>query len=117
MLLAFSDGCCPRIDWYWNGKKEQGSFIIQAEKVNENCHYVLEGGRGKFEDGIWMCGDSWWIGKISDKGQCKGWYHASTKSKPNVRVQNDSPSILYLNYIIIGILQARKEPLRVFMIE
>ena len=83
---------------YWNGEKEQGTFIIQAEKVNENCHYVLEGGshyvleggRGRFEDGIWMCGDSWWYGNPSDKGQCKGNVHASTKSKPNVRVQNDS---------------------------
>ena len=88
MLLAFSDGCCPRIDWYWNGKKRQGTFIIQAEKVKGNCHYVLEG--GKWQDGIWMCGDSWWIGGLSDKGQCQGTWHASTKSKPNVRVQNDS---------------------------
>ena len=29
--------------------------------------------------------------KPSDKGQCKdGWYHASTDSKPNVHVQDDS---------------------------
>ena len=88
MLLAFSDGCCPRIDWYMNGRKKQGTFIIQAEKVNENCHYVLEG--GEYQDGIWMCGDSWWYGGLSDKGQCKGDYYASTDSKPNVRVQDDS---------------------------
>ena len=86
LLFAFSDGCCPRIDWYWNGEKEQGSFIIQAEKVNENCHYVLEGGKY----GIWMCGDRWWIGFLFEKGQCNGDYYASTDSKPNVRVQNDS---------------------------
>ena len=88
MLLAFSDGCCPRIDWYWDGEKQQGSFIIQDEKVNENCHYVLEGGR--FKDGIWMCGDSWWIGFLFDKGQCNGDYYASIDSKPNVHVQDDS---------------------------
>ena len=88
MLLAFSDGCCPRIDWYYDGEKEQGSFIIQADKVNGNCHYVLEG--GIWEDGLWMCGESWWYGKLSDKGQCKGLFHASTNSKPNVHVQNDS---------------------------
>ena len=89
-MLAFSDGCCPRIDWYWDGEKQQGSFIIQAEKVNENCHYVLEGGRGGYEGDIWMCGDSWWYGRLSDKGQCKGEVHASTDLKPNVRVQDDS---------------------------
>ena len=37
-----------------------------------------------------MCGDSWWEGGLSDKGQCKGRFHASTDSKPNVRVQDDS---------------------------
>ena len=87
-MLAFSDGCCPRIDWYQYGEKQQGKFIIQTEKVNENCHYVLEG--GEFQDRIWMCGDSWWIGGLSDKGQCKGIFYASTDSKPNIRVQNDS---------------------------
>ena len=88
MLLAFSDGCCPKIDWYPDGEKQQGSFIIQAEKVNGNCHYVLE--EGEYQDGIWMCANSWWEGGLSDKGQCKGDWHASTKSKPNVRVQDDS---------------------------
>ena len=88
MLLAFTDGCCTRIGWYLFGEKEQGTFIIQAEKVNENCHYVLEG--GEFQDGIWMCANIWWEGELSDKGQCKGEYHASTNSKPNVRVQDDS---------------------------
>ena len=88
-MLVFLDGCCPKIDWYYDGEKEQGSFIIQAEKVNGNCHYVLEG--GKYKDGIWMCGDSWYRSlTLSDKGQCKGWWHASTDSKPNVRVQDDS---------------------------
>ena len=89
MLLAFSDGCCPRIDWYWYGEKEQGTFIIQAEKVKGNCYYLNEEGEWG-PRGIWMCGDSWWYGKLSDKGQCKGIYHASTDSKPNVRVQDDS---------------------------
>ena len=89
MLLAFSDGCCPRIDWYWNGKKQQGTFIIQAEKVKGNCYYLNEEGEWG-PSGIWMCGDSWWYGKLSDKGQCKGYYHASTGSKPNVHVQDDS---------------------------
>ena len=88
MLIAFSDGCCPKIDWYRNDEKQQGSFIIQAEKVNGNCHYVLKGGRWKL--GIWMCGESWWWGELSDKGQCKGYNHASTDSKPNVSVQDDS---------------------------
>ena len=88
MLLAFSDGCCPSFFWYVYGEKEQGTFIIQTEKVNENCHYVLEG--VEWQDGIWMCGDSWWIGFLSDKGQCEGYWHASTNSKPNVRVQDDS---------------------------
>ena len=88
MLLAISDVCCPRIDRYQYGYKAQGSFIIQAEKVNENCHYVLEG--GEWQIGLWICGDSWWYGKLSDKGQCKGYYHASTGSKPNVHVQDDS---------------------------
>ena len=37
-----------------------------------------------------MCGDSWWEGGLSDKGQCKGLFHASTDSKPNVHVQDDS---------------------------
>ena len=91
-MLAFTDGCCPRIDWYEYGEKQQGSFIIQAEKVNGNCYYVLE--RGEYPFGIWKCEDSWLIDymtKPSDKGQCKeGWYHASTDSKPNVRVQDDS---------------------------
>ena len=88
MLLAISDGCCPRIDQYYNGKKQQGSFIIQAEKVNGNCYYILEGGIWK--DGLWMCEDSWWWGGLSDKGQCKGDVHASTDSNPNVPVQDDS---------------------------
>ena len=87
-MLVFSDGCCPRIAWYEDREKQQGSFIIQAEKVNRNCHYVLEGGRWK--DGLWMCGDSWWYGKPSDKGQCKGYYHVSIDSKPNVHVQDNS---------------------------
>ena len=87
-MLAFSVGCCPRIDWYRNGRKQQGTFIIQAEKANENCHYVLEGGR--YKDGIRMCEDSWWIGELSDKGQRKGYYHASIFSKTNVRFQDDS---------------------------
>ena len=87
-MLVFSDGCCPRIDWYYNGEKQQGSFIIQAEKVNGNCYYVLEG--GEWQDGIWMCEDSWWWGGLSDKVQCKGFVHASTDSKPNVHVQDYS---------------------------
>ena len=87
-MLAISDGCCPRIDSYYKGEKDQGSFIIQAEKVNGNCHYVVEGGRRK--RGLWMCGDSWWWGGLSDKGDCKGIYHTSTDSKPNVHVQDDS---------------------------
>ena len=87
-MLAISDGCCLRMDWYRNGRKKQGSFIIQAEKVNGNCHYVIE--VGEYEAGIWMCGDSWWWGELSDKGQCEGWYHASTDSKPNIHVQDDS---------------------------
>ena len=37
-----------------------------------------------------MCGDSWWEGGLSDKGQCKGIAHASTESKPHVSVQDDS---------------------------
>ena len=61
-----------------------------AEKVNGNCHYVLEGHHIWQDDGIWMCGDSWWWGELSYKGQCKGDWHASTDSKPNVRVQDDS---------------------------
>ena len=85
MLLAFSDGCCGKIDL----QQQQGLFIIQAEKVNGNCYYLNEEGEWG-PRGIWMCGDSWWIGELSDKGQCKGWYHASTDSKPNVRVQDDS---------------------------
>ena len=89
MLLAFSDGCCPRIDWYQYCRKQQGSFIIQAEKVKGNCYYLNEEGEwGPI--GIWMCGDSWWYGKLSDKGKCKGDLHASTDSKPNVHVQDDS---------------------------
>ena len=84
MLLAFSDGCCPRIDSYYKGEKDQGSFIIQAEKVNEKCYYLKE------ERGLWMCEDSWWAGELSDKGQCKGIVHASTDSKPNIHVQDNS---------------------------
>lgn len=86
MLLAFSDGCCPRIDSYFRGKKDQGSFIIQAKKVNGHCHYLSE----VLSRGIWMCEDSWWAGRLSDKGQCKGIAYASTDLKPNVHVQNDS---------------------------
>ena len=82
-MLAFSDGCCPKID-YQHGKKEQGTFILQSEKINGNCHYVLE------EYGLWMCEDSWWGGELSFKGQCKGIAQASTDSKPNVHVQDDS---------------------------
>ena len=88
MLLAFSDGCCPRIDWYLNGKKQQGSFVIQAEKVNGNCHYVLEA--GEWKDGLWMCGDIWWWGGLPDKGECRGDVQASIDPKPNVDVQDDS---------------------------
>ena len=87
-MLAFSDGCCPKIYWYRNGKKHQGSFIIQDEKINGNCYYLNKktewGPRG-----IWMCEDSWWYGKLSDKGQCKGIHYASKSSKPNVHVQDD----------------------------
>ena len=93
MLLTFSDGCCPRIDWYRDGEKQQGTLIIQAEKVKGNCHYVLEGGKlegGKWQLGVWMCGDSWWYGRLSDKGKCKGIVHASTNSNPNIHVQDDS---------------------------
>ena len=86
-MLAFSDGCCPRIDWYGNGRKQQGTYIIQTEKVNENCHYVLE--EGEYQDGIWMCGDSWWGGKLSDKGKCKGQFRATTNSTGHVYVQDD----------------------------
>ena len=87
-MLAISDGCCPRMDWYYNSEKQQGSLLIQSEKVNGNCYYVLEGGEWQY--GIWMCGDSWWAEKLSDKGQCKGIFYASTDSKPNIRVQDDS---------------------------
>ena len=76
------------MEWYGNNKKQQGSFIIQAEKVNGNCYYVLKG--EKREAGFWMCGDSWWLGGLSDNGQCKGFAHASTGSKPNVHVQDDT---------------------------
>ena len=90
-MLVFSDGCCPRIDWYKDDEKKQGSFIIQAEKVNGNCYYVLE--RGEYPFGIWKCEDSWWIEYMiqsSDKGQCEGWWHASTDSNPNLGVQDNS---------------------------
>ena len=83
-----SDGCCPRIDSYFQGEKVQGSFIIQSEMVNGYCHYVEE--RNYASKGLWMCGDNWWYGFLSDKGQCKGFIHASTDSKPNVHVQDDS---------------------------
>ena len=85
MLLAFSAGCCPRIDWYRNDEKQQGSLIIQAEKVNGNCNYLNEEG-----EGLWMCGDSWWYGTLSDIGKCEGWYHASIGSKPKIPLQDDS---------------------------
>ena len=63
--------------------------MIQAEKVDRNCYYVRVGGEyGEY--GIWMCEDSWWFGKLADKRQCNGTFHASTNSKPNVRVQNYS---------------------------
>ena len=87
-MIAFSDGCCPGIDWFEDDEKQQGTFILQSENVNGNCYYVLEG--GEWQDGIWMCGDSWWVGELSDKGQCKGIFQASTDSKPNVPVQDDS---------------------------
>ena len=91
MLLSFSDDCCSKIDYYLNGIKQSedgsyGSFIIQAEKVNGNCHYKQEGD----DFGLWKCEDSWWAGQLSDKGKCKGDLHASTDSKPNVHVQDDS---------------------------
>ena len=80
------------MEWYGNDKKQQGSVIIQAEKVNGNCHYALE--RGRREAYLWMCGDSWWygwwVGELIDKGQCKGKIQASTDSKPNVHVQDDT---------------------------
>ena len=37
-----------------------------------------------------MCGNSWWWGGLSDKGQCNGDVHASIDSKPNVPVQDES---------------------------
>ena len=87
-MFAFSDGCCPKIDYYLNGIKqsEDGSFIVQAEKVNGNCHYKQEGD----DYGLWMCEDSWWAGELPDKQQCKGDFHASTDSKTNISLQNDS---------------------------
>ena len=96
-MSYISDGCCIRIDIYHYvkiievdnyhyGRKQQGSFILQAEKVNGNCYYVLEG--VMFTRGIWMCEDSWWVGELSDKGQCKGLYHALTISNPNISVQD-----------------------------
>ena len=88
-MLAFSGGCCPRIGWYWFSEKQQGSFIIQAEKVNGSCYYLNEEGEWG-PRGLWMCEDSWWWGGLSDKGQCKGDVHASTDSNPNVPVQDDS---------------------------
>ena len=98
-MLAFSDGCCPKMDLYEYGEKQQGSFIIQADKVNGNCHYVQEGGRWK--NGLWMCGDSWWEGELYDIGQCKGYYQASIDSNSNVHVQDDSlqwKSVRYGSY-------------------
>ena len=56
--------------------------------VNGYCHYVEEGDYAS--KGLWMCGDNWWYGFLSDKGKCKGLIHASTDSKPNVHVQDDS---------------------------
>ena len=91
-----SDGCCPSIDLYFQGKKVQGSFIIQSEMVNGYCHYVKEGDYAS--KGLWMCGDNWWYGFLSDKGQCKGFIHASTDSKPNVRVQDDSLQLKEVEY-------------------
>ena len=79
------------IDSYFQGEKYQGSFIVQYEKVNENCHYFLKkeyAGFGGF--GTWMCEDSWWAGLNYYKGQCKGRYRASIGSKTNIHVQDDS---------------------------
>ena len=95
LLFVFSDGCCNRIDWYKRGEKEQGSFIIQAEKVNGNCYYVLEGGTYLKPRGLWICGDSWWYGQLSDKGQCKGIYNASINSKSNIHGHVDSLQWVY----------------------
>ena len=39
---------------------------------------------------LWMCGDSWWYGTLSDIGKCEGWYHASIGSKPKIPLQDDS---------------------------
>ena len=87
-MYSFSDDCCSKIDYYLNGIKqsEDGSFIVETEKVNGNCLYKQEGD----DYGLWMCEDSWWAGELSDRGQCKGDLHASTGSKPNVHVQDDS---------------------------
>ena len=37
-----------------------------------------------------MCEDSWWEGKLTNKGKCMGDLHASTALKPNAYVQDSS---------------------------
>ena len=94
--LYFSDDCCPKIDWYEYGEKKQGSFIIQDEKINGNCYYKHIGHPYIWNTGAWMCGDKWGIGSISltggidKKGQCEGLYQASTVSKPDALILDNS---------------------------
>jgi len=81
-----SNACCPRINGY--GINKNWTMILQSEIVNGNCHYAWKTEKG--EAGFWMCGDRWWVGKLSDKGQCKGEAHSSVASKFNNSVVDDS---------------------------
>ena len=69
-------------------KKIKDHLLSRPKKFNGNCHYMLQG-ENVPPFGIWMCGDSWWLGEVSDKGECKGIWHASTDSK-HVHVQDNS---------------------------
>ena len=96
-MLAFSGDCCSRIELYRYGKDQTGTFILQAEKVNGNCYYLNEDKTGHGHGhGLWTCGNSWWYGKISDKGECYASYQASKQSNPGVQVQDDSLACGYV---------------------
>ena len=48
-----------------------GLYSREVQKIKGKSFYRSEDYNGRI--GIWWCGDAWWIGLPSDRGQCRGY--------------------------------------------
>ena len=85
-IFHFLGECCTRVEVYYENKTKAyetnpeiyGPYTrVIGDDVNDHYYYQSNFANGFY--GIWFCGPTWFIGKHSSKGKCRG----SANSKLN----------------------------------